>query len=242
MHILALCGTAGSGKSTAATILCPHTVTDTPPTRYNIVEYLATTLGVPERRVRKILGKYVDPQFVESEFNPVTYMSFPTMNFLKNQYEVAFADILKCIVSVLYNIDYNIVSGNVGDDLRTYREMQVIDTGFSICSGLTTRGLLKYTGTFLRKAIRDDLFVGVVLDRIQQFQEQGAELVVISDLRYDVEYKVLRKNSIPIYRIIRDGYINPDEDYAHFVVTQDIINDDHFHERVHSIADSITAI
>jgi hypothetical protein len=239
MRIVALCGTSGSGKSTAAAILCPHIVTNTPIARFNIVEYISTSLNVTEHKMRKILSKYVDSNFIEPEFNPVTYMSFPKVDFTLNRYEVAFADTLKCVVSVLFGIDYNIVSGNVSEELRTYRDTHVIDTGFDKCSGLTTRELLKYTATFLRKAISDELFVNIVLNKIQEFQNfpksENVNLVVISDLRYDVEYAVLQKNSIPIYRIIRNDYINPDEDYAHFKVTADIHNDDRFRERLHVI-------
>lgn len=148
-------------------------------------------------------------------------------NYLINNYnfkKLSFAEVLKDIVSILFNWDRNKLEGITFSD-RLWREQ--IDIWWSNelnIQEFTPRYAMQFIGTDLfRKYFKDNIWVTIIKKKILQHSQQSKN-IIITDCRFPNELNMLREcggKIIHVYRLLPSWFIE---------YKLDIINEDKLQE------------
>jgi hypothetical protein len=120
-------------------------------------------------------------------------------------YKIAFADTLKDIVAVMFGWKRELLEGDT-EESRIWRE--TVDEWW--CKhlgiiGFTPRMALQMIGTnAMRDGFHPEIWVSIVERRLSEYKN-----VVITDVRFSNEIKMIRKNGGHILRIERDNNNSP---------------------------------
>lgn len=215
--LIGLCGNEGAGKTTIANVL----TTGTPDP---LLMLKTIPLADPKDYVvRTLFGNtFPTEQYNLSYDQAVMHVEFYMKKYIHSTWdwsycantvyeydrpvqsswiELSMADPLKYACAVLFNYDYEILSGRTPQS-RTLRE-QTKTMEYNICGALTGRKILEYFGTdIMRDKFHPDIWVNALHHICVKHRSAGTN-VVIADIRFNNEMHMLNDNGgicIEIYR------------------------------------------
>jgi hypothetical protein len=197
---IGLCGRESAGKSTVSNFLCgKQEFVDIliEPEQY-IIELLFGKLNEKEYSLKsntllKLFREYLDDEFEYPK--PSMVLRVPDSTSTKKDFiQLSFAEPLKIIVCILYNIRYEFADGQGKfRELRETQDVQLRTVGNVSIYGKgpkTIRDILRYLGTdVFRTHLGNDIWVNIMRRRIAEINCD----CVIPDVRFDEEAQLIKE-------------------------------------------------
>lgn len=212
MHIILLCGSKQSGKTTSATAIYGYHLTQVGAIPNAQIDDAGRMSIVYDKENNR--GIYFDIDSVDEEF-----LRFKRNYCDKYINHIGFADELKIICSNLFQLDYNKITGtnaqkqelcqitwgNIYKTLAgsTVKKIKKIYGEFSNESLLTNRQFMEIFGTFICRSIYEDCHV---LSAYKKIKSLDSQIVINTDCRFENEFCIFEKDPDVIkIRLMRDN-------------------------------------
>lgn len=234
--LLGICGPEGAGKTTVAnrlvgnreTVKVVKVVTDPEEFVINVMFGLSRkdptirdsvwglTFDEAAQVVKELLRAYVDSNY---EYPPSALVAYETKKFGNEWVEMALADPLKIVSSVIFGMDCELLMGK-NAKYRAAREIVTTVRSYDQVPGgyMTGRFVLEYLGTNVFRNHFDDLtWVKIAQRQIDELRAAGTN-VVMSDVRFVNEKDFIKSAGgelLFIYRDLRDIRVNANDKDRH---------------------------
>lgn len=222
-QLLGLCGRYGAGKSTIASYLTHISDDDIPLVEITGADIEDHVIFVMYGAVNNELRK----TFVDLFRNTLdTNFEYPKSALIPiNPYrggvgkpkwiEICFADALKCVAAIIFQMDYNVLRG-IGEKNRAQRDL-IYTPDYNIAGRMNGRKCLEYLGTeVFRNHFHQDIWIDAWQKKAELVRSMGIN-VVVSDVRFPNEFDAVMQNGdiAVVFRNFEDLILRDEDKLAH---------------------------